>query len=249
MGPGPGRRREARRNDTRLLSAARDAFAELGWKASVSDIARRADVGMGTVYRRYTCKEELAQHTCLSAVDHLTDAAHTAAGEAPDGWQALVQFMSRALTTPTGSLLPRLGGRLPATDDMEAAVVRLQEALEAIVERAQDEGALRADVVSADVLLLLVHLKVLLPATATRAWQLRLRYLDVVLEGLRHRPPHDLDGPPPNWQELHKFWHAGPAGSHDADTRGAVEDSRGGRANEAGRRGTECADSLPERRK
>ncbi|MGY6026933.1 TetR/AcrR family transcriptional regulator [Streptomyces spinosirectus] len=221
VGPGRGRRREAEHNDTRLLIAARDAFAELGWKASVSDIARRADVGMGTIYRRYTCKEELAQHTCLTAVNHLTDAARAAAAEAPDGWQALVRFMNRALTTPTGSLLPRLAGRLPATDEMEEAVVRLQLALEAIVERAQDEGALRADVVSADVLLLLVHLKVLLPATPARAWQLRLRYLDVVLEGLRHRPrnqPQDLEGPLPDWPELHAFWHAGPSGSHDGDT-------------------------------
>ncbi len=221
MGLGRGRRREAERNDTRLLIAARDAFAELGWKASVSDIARRADVGMGTIYRRYTGKEELAQHTCLTAVDHLTDAARTAAAEAPDGWQALAGFMSLALTTPTGSLLPRLAGRLPATDDMEAAVGRLREALEAIVDRARDEGALRPDVVSADILLLLVHLKVLLPADAERAWQLRLRYLDVVLAGLRHRPaqpPEDLDQPPPDWQELHAFWHAGPSGANDGET-------------------------------
>jgi AcrR family transcriptional regulator len=218
MGPGRGRRSEAEHNDIRLLTAACDAFAELGWKASVSDIARRAEVGMGTVYRRYTGKEDLAQHTCLAAVRQLTDAARTAADEAPDGWQALVRFMSRVLRTPSGSLLPRLAGRLPATDDMDDAVIRLEEVLETIVERAQREGALRTDVVPADILLLLVHLKVLLPATATRAWQLRLRYLDVVLEGLRRRTPHPpqgLDAPPPDWQELHRFWRAGPSGRDD----------------------------------
>ncbi|MEU6774714.1 helix-turn-helix domain-containing protein [Streptomyces sp. NPDC046759] len=221
MGPGRGRRREAELNDARLLVAACDAFAELGWKASVSDIARRADVGMDTIYRRYAGKEELAQHICLTAVDHLTHTARAAALETSDGWQALVRFMRTALTTRTGSLLPRLGGRLPLTDDLEAAVVRLHEAVEAVVGRAQREGALRADVVSADIVLLLVHLKILLPTAETRFCELRLTYLDIVLDGLRPRPPHlpqGLDGPPPDWQELRALWHADRSGPRGGDT-------------------------------
>jgi AcrR family transcriptional regulator len=224
MCPERGRRREAERNDARLLSAARDAFAELGWKASVSDIARRADVGMGTIYRRYTCKEELAQHMRLTAMNRLTDTARAAADEAPDGWQALFGFMSRALITEPGCLLPQIGGRLPGTDDIEDATVRLHEAVEVIVDRAQREGALRADVVSADVLLLLVHLEILLPTIAPRSRQLRLRYLDVVMDGLRRRPSHtqsptrDLTGPPPDWQELRTLWHAAPPEPRSGDT-------------------------------
>jgi AcrR family transcriptional regulator len=233
--PDRGRRREAERNDARLLRAARDAFAELGWKASVSDIARRADVGMGTIYRRYACKEELAQHMRLTAVNHLADDAVAAADETPDGWGALVRFMTRALSTQAGSLLPLIGGRLPVTDAIEDATVRLHTAVESLVQRAQRERALRADVVSADVLLLLAHLEILFPTTAARSRQLRLRYLDVVLDGLAHRAPHiphpprDLTGPAPVWQELGGLWHADPpdATGTDPDATGTNREGTG----------------------
>ncbi|AXL88818.1 TetR/AcrR family transcriptional regulator [Streptomyces sp. CB09001] len=208
-----GRRREADRNDERVLMAAHQAFAELGWNASVTEIARRAGLGMGSLYRRYRGKEELAQHLRIVGMEHLTKVAQAAALEQPNGWSALVRFMNDAVSSSAGTLLPLIGGVLPATHGVEAATTRLHDAVEPIVARARDEGSLRADIGSADLVLLLVHLKAKLPAPPDRARQLRFRYLQMALHGMRSGPDPEPAGPvfpAPDWRELRALWHALP---------------------------------------
>lgn len=209
-GPPRGRQKEADRNDERVLRAAREVFAELGWNAPVSEIARRAGVGMGSLYRRYPAKEDLAQALRVEGMNELTTLARTAMADHPDPWTALATFLRTALSaTDTGSLLPLVGGRLPATDEVDAAAHRLQQALDDLVDAAHQSGALRQDFSSADLPLLLNHLNARLPTTTERAIELHLRYLDLVLSGLQN--PLKTDDQPagtPDWTELRDLWNS-----------------------------------------
>lgn len=210
-----GRRREADLNDARLLRAAREVFAEQGWDAPVSEIARRAGIGMGSLYRRYASKEELAQRMRIAGMDQLTAQARTAAAEEPDPWGAFCRFLRDALSArgPGGALLPLVGGRLPATEEVVAAADRMRAALDDLVRSAHRAGVLRPDFSSADVPLLLEHLTARIPTAGERAVALHLRYLDVVLAGLRTSPAAAADscalsGPAPDWAELRELWNA-----------------------------------------
>ncbi|MFG2456635.1 TetR/AcrR family transcriptional regulator [Streptomyces sp. NPDC048523] len=208
-----GRRREADRNDARLMRAAREVFAELGWDAPVSEIARRAGIGMGSLYRRYPSKELLAQRMRILGMEQLVAQARTALAEEPDPWAAFARFLRDALSEQGagGPLLSLVGGRLPATDETVAAAEQLRAALDDLVDGAHRAGLLRGDFTSADVPLLLEHLTARIPVTDERATTLHLRYLDLVLAGLRTPAtdgPTALQSPPPDWAELSALWNA-----------------------------------------
>ncbi|MEV6105397.1 helix-turn-helix domain-containing protein [Streptomyces sp. NPDC051940] len=209
-GPPRGRQKEADRNDERVLRAAREVFAELGWNAPVSEIARRAGVGMGSLYRRYPAKEDLAQALRVESMNELTDLARTAMADHADPWTALTAFLRAAMSTPiTSSLLALIGGRLPATDEVDAADDRLRRALDDLVQAAHRSGKLRPDFSSADIPLLLNHLNVRLPTSSERAIELKLRYLDLLVAGL-HTPAQPDEQPTraPDWTELRTMWNA-----------------------------------------
>jgi AcrR family transcriptional regulator len=195
------------------MQAAREVFAEQGWEAPVSEIARRAGIGMGSLYRRYPSKEQLAQRMRVVGMERLTALARTAVAEEPDPWAAFARFLRDALSVrgSGGPLLPLVGGRLPATAEVDAAAARMRDAFDALVARAHDAGVLRTDVTSADLPLLLEHLTARLPATVERAAALHLRYLELVLAGLRTAAadsPTALPGPAPDWAELGELWNA-----------------------------------------
>ncbi|MFE2318821.1 TetR/AcrR family transcriptional regulator [Streptomyces sp. NPDC059441] len=208
-----GRRREADRNDARLLQAAREVFAELGWDAPVSEIARRAGIGMGSLYRRYPSKELLAQRMRIVGMEQLVVQARTALAEEPDPWTAFTRFLRDTLSAQGagGPLLPLVGGRLPATDEIVDAAARLRAALDDLVDGAHRTGVLRADFTSSDIPLLLEHLTARIPVTDERATALHLRYLDLILTGLHTSAtdgPTELQGPAPDWTELSELWNA-----------------------------------------
>lgn len=106
-----GRRREADRNDARLMQAAREVFAELGWDAPVSEIARRAGIGMGSLYRRYPSKELLAQRMRVMGMEQLVAQARTAFAEEPDPWAAFARFLRNALGPGCSRSAAPAGGR------------------------------------------------------------------------------------------------------------------------------------------
>ncbi len=208
-----GRRREADRNDARLMRAAREVFAERGWDAPVSEIARRAGIGMGSLYRRYPSKELLAQRMRIVGMEQLVTQARTALTEELDPWASFARFLRDALSAQgsSGPLLPLVGGRLPATNEVVAAAAELRAALDDLVGGAHRAGVLRADFTSADIPLLLELLSARIPVTGERAAELHLRYLDLVLAGLRPSAPDHptgLRGPAPHWAELNGLWNA-----------------------------------------
>lgn len=174
----------------------------------MTEIAKRAGIGMGSFYRRYRGKVPLAQHVRVVSMERLADAARAAAEE-PDGWEALVRFMRDAVSGPAGTLLPLIGGILPATRAVDQASARLYDAVDALLERPRAQGVLRQGVGAADLVLLVVHLRTRLPGRPERICQLRLRYLHMALEGMRSAPGTQrmtLPQPSPDWEELHLLW-------------------------------------------
>jgi AcrR family transcriptional regulator len=84
-------RADARRNYEKLVAAARDAFAQDGASASLEDIARQAEVGIGTLYRHFPCRQDLFQSVYASEVEALCQSAHDVAELPP--WDGLVSWL------------------------------------------------------------------------------------------------------------------------------------------------------------
>ncbi|WP_077063452.1 TetR/AcrR family transcriptional regulator [Streptomyces sp. MP131-18] len=97
---------DAQRNLRHVLSAARDVFGEQGYGAPMEEVARRARVGVGTVYRRFPNKEALVQHIAAEETRRLTDRALEALAWDGEPWSALAGFVERSAASGAGRLLP-----------------------------------------------------------------------------------------------------------------------------------------------
>ncbi|MFE7560610.1 TetR/AcrR family transcriptional regulator [Kitasatospora sp. NPDC057500] len=107
-GPPPGARLrvDARRNLESVLRAAREVFGEFGYGAPMEEVARRAGVGVGTVYRRFPSKEVLVQRIAAEEVAWLTAQARESLYGGSGAWEALAGYLARAVSTGAGRLLP-----------------------------------------------------------------------------------------------------------------------------------------------
>ncbi|MFD7923805.1 TetR/AcrR family transcriptional regulator [Streptomyces sp. NPDC059740] len=97
---------DAQRNLEHVLRAAREVFGEVGYGAPMEDVARRARVGVGTVYRRFPSKDVLVQRIASEETERLTEQARTALGQEDDAWAALARFLRTAASSGAGRLLP-----------------------------------------------------------------------------------------------------------------------------------------------
>ncbi|MFG2224399.1 TetR/AcrR family transcriptional regulator [Streptomyces sp. NPDC048644] len=97
---------DAQRNLEHVLRAAREVFGELGYGAPMEDVARRARVGVGTVYRRFPSKDVLVRRIAEEETSRLTEQARTALGQEEDPWSALSRFLRTSVASGAGRLLP-----------------------------------------------------------------------------------------------------------------------------------------------
>ncbi|WP_030906182.1 TetR/AcrR family transcriptional regulator [Streptomyces sp. NRRL F-5126] len=97
---------DAQRNLEHVLRAAREVFSELGYGAPMEDVARRARVGVGTVYRRFPSKDVLVRRIAEEETSRLTDQARTALGQEEEPWSALSRFLRTSVASGAGRLLP-----------------------------------------------------------------------------------------------------------------------------------------------
>ncbi|MET9484618.1 helix-turn-helix domain-containing protein [Streptomyces sp. NPDC006638] len=97
---------DAQRNLEHVLRAAREVFGELGYGAPMEDVARRARVGVGTVYRRFPSKDVLVRRIAEEETSRLTDQARTALGQEEEPWSALSCFLRTSVASGAGRLLP-----------------------------------------------------------------------------------------------------------------------------------------------
>ena len=169
-------RADARRNRERVLKAARAVFAEYGREAQMDDVARRAKVGVGTLYRHFPTKDALIEALAMDRFVQLAELAHDALAE-DDPWEALAGFMHRAarLQIEDRALSQILLEQPKAINDAGCERGGLGGAVERLVERAQAAGVLRPDVVAWDVASIVCALR-------GDTWQ---RHLAIALDGLR----------------------------------------------------------------
>jgi AcrR family transcriptional regulator len=178
------KRADARRNYEKLLTAAADAFTENGTAASLEDIARRADVGIGTLYRHFPTRQDLLEAVYVDEVEEMSRKANDLVDLDP--WDALVtwlrQFVRYAATKRA------LADEMMNTIDSEAPVfVSCRTAITAagdmLLQRAQEAGEVRKDTNFTDVGRMvagIASIRTVDPGQIDRI-------LDVALDGLRYR--------------------------------------------------------------
>lgn len=207
-----GRQAEAERNDRRVLDAAREVFAAQGSRATVSAIAERAGVGMGSLYRRYGSKADLLRQLCSQGMQQSIEAAE--AGLAVDDpWAGLAGYVRTCVAHATGALAP-LAGAIETTPQMWEASRRGRWLLEQLVIRAQRDRTLRPDVTALDIAWLIESFGRQGPASpGTEDHVIRQRLLAIALDGLRAAGTEPLPGPPPSPRHYeHRWAWSGPAG-------------------------------------
>jgi AcrR family transcriptional regulator len=204
--PLSGRRAEASRNDALVLDAARSVLTA-DPDAAMADIARRAGVGIGTLYRRYPSKEALVLHLCQDGMERLEAVALGALDRIRDDpWTVFSEFMEDALAAGAGSLGAALAGTFTPTQELLAAARRLHTAVQQVIARAHDDGALREDVTQEDVNLVFEQLRAVRLGGEKRTAALQRRYLALALQGMRAPGAAPLPGPAPSWKEIQQRW-------------------------------------------
>ncbi|MFS8200934.1 TetR/AcrR family transcriptional regulator [Streptomyces sp. CWNU-52B] len=152
--PPGGRRADARRNHARLVTEAQTAFAEHGAHASLEDVAKRAGVGIGTLYRHFPNRHALLSAVFADAVSDLLDRSRELL-DAPDPCTALVAWL-RAVITHASEYRGLSRALMSASHDDASALARcsgpMREAGSALLTRAQHAGAVRPGVSIVDLL-------------------------------------------------------------------------------------------------
>ena len=187
LGPRGGRRlrRDAADNLARILSAAAEVFAAKGLDATLSDVAERAGVGVGTIYRRFRNKDALvtamvAEKTAM-VIAVADDAQDRATGW--DSFAALVENLASLLISDRA--IEELVLSEPMRPRIGETLARLEQPVTSIIRRAQREGSLRRGVTFSDLpplLVMLISASDLISGVRQDAWR---RYLLLLLEGLR----------------------------------------------------------------
>src|SRR5712691_799585 len=120
-----GLRADARRNLEHVLAAAREVFVEQGADAPLDEIARRAGVGIATLYRRFPDREALVRAVALDVLARTAHEARSAEAEEADPFDGLARYMHRALDLRISAVMPALLGRI-SFEDEELRVARQQ---------------------------------------------------------------------------------------------------------------------------
>jgi AcrR family transcriptional regulator len=179
-------RADARRNLERILEAARAVFAEHGVEAPVTEIAERAGVGVATIFRRFPTKDDLLAAVVEQRSTHLIESADAALAD-PDaaaGFRAFMQAAAQATIGDRG-FCEVAGTSIMGRPGVRERVDELVSRVRALLARAKAAGAVRADVTTEDIPILLMAVAqagLVLEETLPGAWR---RYLDIVLDGLQ----------------------------------------------------------------
>ena len=169
-------RRDAARNRALLIDAARAVFAERGMDATLDEIAARAGVGVGTAYRNFVDKHELAAEVLREATEQLATDAEQAL-RAADPWQAIVTFFetTAARQAANRGLYEALAGQGRAADKIRMWPYIVSSVNE-LFARARLAGVIRKDLKAEDAVAILAMVG------AIEDWR---RYLALVLDGAR----------------------------------------------------------------
>jgi len=185
--PASGRplRADALRNRAKVLAAAEEVFAVQGTSASTEEVARKAGVGIGTVFRHFPTKESLLEAVLVALLERLAGEAEELRSAADPG-EAFFGFFSRVVSQAAAKQAVTEALAEAGVDARAAtghAGPGLKAALGALLERAQEAGAVRADVGAAEVMALLAGMSYAAGRAGARRDVLRIAF-----DGLRPGP-------------------------------------------------------------
>jgi len=208
------KRRDAVQNHEKLLAAARVVIAERGIDAPLEEIARRADVGIATLYRNFASRDELVQALFERSMDEVDVLVSDIGGE-ESAWDSVVNFMDKlGMWLLADPAMPTIVTRIGIIDPDKRPAMRFTDAMTGIVEQAKADGDLRDDVTSIDVVLLATMLGSIGRYGNEYIAQWR-RQLDIVLDGLRPEgaPRRPLAAGPVDLDSYHRMLRRSPAAS------------------------------------
>jgi AcrR family transcriptional regulator len=181
-GVGRPLRADARRNRERILKAARAVFADQGIDAQIDDVAKRAKVGVGTVYRHFPTKEALVDALVRERFETIAGYAREAL-EREDAWEGFCELIWRSAE---GNAADRAFCEIVAFTDKRHVVAEtgLQASTSELIARARAQGKMRADATETDVEIIMCGAGSVMQAMITEpdVWR---RYLTLMLDGLR----------------------------------------------------------------
>jgi len=178
-------RADARRNREAVIAAAKKLFAEEGLDAQMPDVAKHANVGVGTVYRHFPTKDDLIAALVAERFERLAQKASEGL-LAEDAWEGMADFIrfSAQLQADDRGLCEVMGSR-PEVMDAAAHAAGLPQICEGLVKRAQRSGQLRRDLTWEDIPMIACGLGRITQATVGPASGRWPRLLEIILDGLR----------------------------------------------------------------
>ena len=197
-----GKRTDAARNRTRVLAAAVDEHARHGAELGMQDVARRAGVGIGTVYRHFRSRQALIEAIAHPCFERGLTLARTVRRDIPeeDRFASFVRGFARVLADH--GVQGQCGWDAPAAAPVRA---ELRLLVGEFVAAAQLHGVLRPDLTAEDSFALLWTIASLVEAADEAIWQ---RHVDLLLDSLRGHAPRTLLVPPFDRAQWDGFVHA-----------------------------------------
>jgi AcrR family transcriptional regulator len=177
-------RADARRNHDKLVAAARAVFTEESTSAPLEDVAARAGVGIGTLYRHFPTRQALLEAVYIDEVEAMARAAADLSGLPP--WDALSQWLHEyvGFAGTKRALNEALVETAPDSDVLRSCRTAISVAGTALIERAQGAGVIRADTNFIDVIRMVSGIAMV----PTNDPVQKERLLELALDGLRYQP-------------------------------------------------------------
>ena len=211
---------DAERNRRRLIEAATEMFGERGLEVGVGEIAQRAGVGRGTLFRNFPSKEALIAAVVVERITESIARAHEAL-DGPDAAEALFELIDSTLERQQTdkALFEALADPWMANPEIRAAHGEMLTVTGQLLRRAQDAGSVRADIGAVDVLMMVKGV-----CEAARAFshvdpEIGMRQLDLVRAAITAHdvPDRPLRGRPPTAEDLDRAVECGSPAAGAAD--------------------------------
>jgi AcrR family transcriptional regulator len=199
-------RRDAQRNRDVILAAARQQFCDHGLEAPLEEIARRAGVGIGTLYRHFPTRVDLLDAVLADAVQAHVDAAEQALAT-DDPWDGFTYYLEETcrLQAADRGLNDAMGMRFPRAATVEATKARLFDLVAQVIDRAKQSGQLRADLTLEDLAFVTwANTRILQASRAAGAPDAWRRHLGFLLDGFRSDRAHPLPQPPLSPRQVYR---------------------------------------------
>lgn len=178
-------RPEVSRSRRLILDAAERLFADVGLEFSLNDLAHEAGVGVATVYRRFPTHDDVVRALYERTYEAFV-AVFDALEDAPDGWAGIVGYLERSVAMMNAHPAFAAAARRMARIDPASTLGHdLEQRLNVHVERAKQQGDLRADVMAVDLVTMVAQLGVLSVFPEPARTMMSARQLSFLLPGLR----------------------------------------------------------------